>query len=1068
MRNRSARTATDQRVVRVFVSSTFRDMQGERDELVKRIFPQLRKLCEQRGVTWGEVDLRWGITEEQSERGEVLPICLAEIQRCRPYFIGLLGERYGWIPDVIPTELIERQPWLKQHLHRSVTELEILHGVLNDPDMADHAFFYLRDRAFIDSNPSPLSDLLEIPSTEEIASLGQMEAEGRAAERRDKLAALKTRIRGSGLPVRENYSTPGALGKLVLRDLTEIIERLYPVDQVPDPLDREALDQESFAESRARVYIGRQSYYDQLAHHAQSDELPLVVVGESGSGKSALLSNWALRYRRSQPDQLLVMHFIGATPQSADWAAMVRRVMGELKRSLNLKQAIPDQNDALGPAFAEFLDAAAAKGGAVLIFDALNQLEDRDAAPDLAWLPHEIPRDIRLMLSTLPGRPLEELKRRGWPSMTVEPLEADERRELIQSYLAQYGKHLSAQRLDPIVSAGQTANPLYLRALLDELVVFGVHEELDVRINHYLAAKTPDKLYQKILARYEQDYERERPGLVRDAMSILWAARRGLSETEIMELLGSAQQSLPRAYWSPLYLAAEQSLVSRSGLITFSHDFLRQAVRNKYLRTKRQQEKIHLRLADYFDAQPLGRRKIEELPWQLVEARAWQRVSALLSDREFFVEASEANQFDVSAYWARIEEGSSLRMVEAYRRWLDEGFEAEGLQTLGYIYALHSRAGHEQQAKAFYSKYAEHINEIIEYIRMPVPGLQGDALLNEGRVDEAMELYKEQERICRELGNDLTLQLMLGVQASILISRGAFDEAMRLSIEREEICRALGEKSGLERSLGHQAFIWKARGEFDEAIRLVKEQERICRDSNDQEDLQQSLANQADILRAKGDLNKAIKVYKEQELICREFGYKEQLQNNLGNQAVLLSTMDRPDESMRLCKEQESICRELGNKNGLQQTLGNQAVLLRARRQFDEAQRLLEEQERICRELGSHQGLAYSLINQALLLSDERGRPREALPLAESAYDLARQANLILVAEQIRPLVDQVRAKATQSLPVPVYVSIPHPGADADRATQLNLEYQQELARWNSLPWWKRLKEKKPERPRGI
>ena len=91
----------DPRVVRVFISSTFRDMQAERGELVKRIFPQLRKLCEQRGVVWGEVDLRWGITPEEAERGEVLPICLAEIERCRPYFIGLLGERYGWVPNRI-------------------------------------------------------------------------------------------------------------------------------------------------------------------------------------------------------------------------------------------------------------------------------------------------------------------------------------------------------------------------------------------------------------------------------------------------------------------------------------------------------------------------------------------------------------------------------------------------------------------------------------------------------------------------------------------------------------------------------------------------------------------------------------------------------------------------------------------------------------------------------------------------------------------------------------------------------------------------------------------------------
>ena len=88
----------ENRQIRVFISSTFRDMKAERDHLVKFIFPQFRKLCESRGVIWGEVDLRWGVTDEQAAEGKVLPICLEEIKRCRPYFIGLLGERYGWVP----------------------------------------------------------------------------------------------------------------------------------------------------------------------------------------------------------------------------------------------------------------------------------------------------------------------------------------------------------------------------------------------------------------------------------------------------------------------------------------------------------------------------------------------------------------------------------------------------------------------------------------------------------------------------------------------------------------------------------------------------------------------------------------------------------------------------------------------------------------------------------------------------------------------------------------------------------------------------------------------------------
>ena len=104
------------REIRVFISSTFRDMQEEREELVKQIFPQLRRLCESRGVTWGEVDLRWGVPDEAKAEGKVLPLCLQEIEHCRPYFIGLLGERYGWVPEEIPESLFEMQPWLREHL----------------------------------------------------------------------------------------------------------------------------------------------------------------------------------------------------------------------------------------------------------------------------------------------------------------------------------------------------------------------------------------------------------------------------------------------------------------------------------------------------------------------------------------------------------------------------------------------------------------------------------------------------------------------------------------------------------------------------------------------------------------------------------------------------------------------------------------------------------------------------------------------------------------------------------------------------------------------------------------
>jgi len=36
---------------------------------------------------------------EQAEQGTVLEVCLDEIERCRSFFIGVLGKRYGWVPN---------------------------------------------------------------------------------------------------------------------------------------------------------------------------------------------------------------------------------------------------------------------------------------------------------------------------------------------------------------------------------------------------------------------------------------------------------------------------------------------------------------------------------------------------------------------------------------------------------------------------------------------------------------------------------------------------------------------------------------------------------------------------------------------------------------------------------------------------------------------------------------------------------------------------------------------------------------------------------------------------------
>ncbi len=93
----------------VFITSTFLDMQEERDHLRNHVFPVLEERLRARFSHLEPIDLRWGVEtisegEEQAKELLVLKVCLAEVERSRPFLIALLGDRYGWVP---PRERIE-------------------------------------------------------------------------------------------------------------------------------------------------------------------------------------------------------------------------------------------------------------------------------------------------------------------------------------------------------------------------------------------------------------------------------------------------------------------------------------------------------------------------------------------------------------------------------------------------------------------------------------------------------------------------------------------------------------------------------------------------------------------------------------------------------------------------------------------------------------------------------------------------------------------------------------------------------------------------------------------------
>ncbi|MFH0953763.1 MAG: tetratricopeptide repeat protein [Verrucomicrobiota bacterium] len=640
--------AASNRHIRIFISSTFRDMVEERNELMTHTWPALRRLCQERHVELVEVDLRWGIAESQSNRKETLKLCLDEIRSCRPYFIGLLGERYGWTPgdDAFTADLTEEQPWLKDLHGKSVTELEILHGVLNNPDMAGRAFFYFRDPAFVNSVPE--KDRKDFTAED-----------AESAEKQRKLKELiRNTCKAKKIPLHEDYPDPRKLADLVLEDLKSAIEAQFPEEDIPDALTREAQDHEAFAEIRRRTYIGRAEYFEALDRHAAGEGGPLLLLGDSGSGKSALLANWVAHWRKDHPNDFIVQHYIGGTADSADHWRLMSRIMAEIQRWSGDPEALPTKHDDILKDFPLWLAKARARAAHkgvrfILVLDALNQLEDQDHARLLGWLPeHPFSGPLRLIASTLPGETLEAVEKRGWTTLRVQPLTVNERRRMIADYLARFGKKLDEERLVRLAAAAPAANPLYLKILLDDLRVTGTHDRLDQRLTEYLAAADIPALLQQVLTRYQRDYEHERPGLVGEALGLIWAARRGLSESELLQLLRPPDQlQLPPALWTPLRAALEDSLVDRGGILNFAHDFLRTAVEAAFAPDEDRRDELRLLLAGYFESQSITARSCDELPWLLKETESLVRLRACLLHIDRFLLIHARDEDELYRYW---------------------------------------------------------------------------------------------------------------------------------------------------------------------------------------------------------------------------------------------------------------------------------------------------------------------------------------------------------------------------------------------------------------------------------
>lgn len=529
--------------VSVFLSSTFKDMNLERSYLAINIFPSLRKEYIKRGVDFSWIDLRWGITDEDAEKGLVVPKCLRSIDDCKPYFIGIIGDYYGTSLtkeeienlDISSTEKAELLNYINESENGiSITEIEIIHGVLKSPDA--QAVFYLKE----------LEDIKDY-----------------------RIKRLVATIKNSGFPY-YSYTNAEDLGEKVREQIRSFIP---DIDEEYLSIEKESTIQECILNDYSKDIHNDSEFeelnrkYNFITHdiysisHPRHDYRSHIISGDQGVGKTSFLAYWIKEMKRKGNN--IVYYFINSLStlkKPAEISGYIVRKIIELEDYKHYKVRNEDTPECQ---LANVIDYVSISNiPLVIVLDGIENLEgNSDSSIEekhFYWIdnkPHPFVLTvysgnredfaIKILAERFSGSKVQVIT--GVSPSTLE--------RISKNTLSKYHKTIISDDVQKITSNKILQNPLFLKRFLELLVSCETHESLPETIDKFSKTESTQDFistyYQHVLSYFS-------PGLLLDMLKLLYLSKDGFSVEEIRAQL--------------FYLGHGEKKVG--GIITLLDDFL--------------------------------------------------------------------------------------------------------------------------------------------------------------------------------------------------------------------------------------------------------------------------------------------------------------------------------------------------------------------------------------------------------------------------------------------------------------------------------------------------------------
>lgn len=457
--------------VRVFVSSTFRGMYEVRRYLKSYVFPRIEAEYQKRGVGFSWVDLQWGITSEESRKGETVELCLKEIERCQPFFLGLVGSRAGWTPAeeecVFRTDRIAG--FFADHKGKTVTELEFLYNREVAVSKEDGGILFLGEE--LDDNNLGLHS-------------GSFDCD---AEYKRQIRKAVTDAYGEQI-ISEEIRSLAELGDAVKKMLMRRLDLLAKDDL--DPFQK-SIRRNLNRQYRLKTFgFCRKQVLDDIFSAVSAREESLIVIdGLPGYGKSTLLA-YLYEAFREEGKRVVIRFFNDAVSSCMElWDGLHREIDTDFTVSgKEIRSA--------SSAHIQFMNKAAGLKDRLIVM-----IDDADLYPlplgsrkdFLDEVLYIFPDNVTLIITAQAGA----FRREQHPNALfyhLQPLNMEERKSALAQIETNIGKRFERTVAEKIVRSEKCGNPHNLVWLVKYLSENAVYENLEELAANALQKRSGEEL----------------------------------------------------------------------------------------------------------------------------------------------------------------------------------------------------------------------------------------------------------------------------------------------------------------------------------------------------------------------------------------------------------------------------------------------------------------------------------------------------------------------------------------------------------------------------------------------